>query len=123
MYETFSASSRNIGEGKKNINTTASAFMEILQTVLETERKANSIADLSHVQTEGAEKMVRAVDEIAKVADDNAASTEEVSAATEEQSAAMNEMAHAAQGLAKMSDELLRIVERFTITVNESSAS
>ncbi|MBI5655798.1 MAG: methyl-accepting chemotaxis protein [Geobacter sp.] len=115
VYETITESSRSIGEGKKNIDITASAFREILTTVIETERRANSIADLSHMQTEGAEKMVRMVDEIAKVAEDNAASTEEVSAATEEQSAAMQEMALAAQDLARMSDELMRCVERFRV--------
>lgn len=115
VYETITESSRSIGEGKKNIDITATAFREILTTVIETERRANSIADLSHMQTEGAEKMVRMVDEIAKVAEDNAASTEEVSAATEEQSAAMQEMALAAQDLARMSDELMRCVERFRV--------
>ncbi|HEY6008802.1 MAG TPA: methyl-accepting chemotaxis protein [Geobacteraceae bacterium] len=115
LYETFVASSKDISEGKKNIDITAASFRDILETVIETERKANSIADLSSMQTEGAEKMVRAIDEIAKVADDNAAATEEVSAATEEQSAAMQEMAHAAQELAKLSDELLQVVARFKI--------
>ena len=67
------------------------------------------------MQTEGAGKMVQAIDEIAKVAEDNAASTEEVSAATEEQSAAMQDMVLASKELAKLSDDLLRIVERFTI--------
>lgn len=123
VYDTFAESSKHVSEGKKNIDTTAASFMEILQTVVETERKANSIADLSHLQTDGAEKMVHAIDEIAKVAEDNAASTEEVSAATEEQSAAMHEMALASQELAKMSDELLQIVERFNINVNEAAAS
>ena len=115
VYETITESSRSIGEGKKNIDVTAASFQEILSTVIETERRANSIADLSQMQIEGAEKMVKTVDDIAKVAEDNAASTEEVSAATEEQSAAMQEMATAAQDLAKMSDELIRCVERFKV--------
>ena len=115
LYENFVDSSRQINEGKKNIDITASSFQEIVTTVIDTERKANSIADLSAMQTEGAEKMVRAIDEIAKVAEDNAAATEEVSAATEEQSAAMQEMAHAAKELASLSDNLLQIVARFRI--------
>ena len=89
LQETMTESSRGIIAGKKNIDTTADSFKQILATVIETERKANSIADLSQMQTAGAQKMVAMVDEIAKVAEDNAASTEEVSAATEEQSSAM----------------------------------
>lgn len=115
VHETFSESTRHIREEKKNIDTTASSFREILQTVVETERKANSIADLSHLQTEGAGKMVQAVDEIASVAEENAAATEQVSAATEEQSAAMQEMARASQELAGMAEELLALVARFNV--------
>lgn len=122
VYETVSESSRQIGEGKKNIDVTASSFQEILTTVVETERKANSIADLSQMQTEGAEKMVRAIDEIAKVAEDNAASSEEVSAATEEQSAAMQEMVYATQELTKLATELFQVVERFKIDQAEADA-
>jgi methyl-accepting chemotaxis protein len=115
VHETIAGSSREITVGKRNLDVTATSFREILTTVMDTERKANSIADLSQMQTEGAGRMVQAIDEIAKVAEDNAASTEEVSAATEEQSAAMQDMVLASKELAKLSDELLCIVERFTI--------
>ncbi|HTG82833.1 MAG TPA: methyl-accepting chemotaxis protein [Geobacteraceae bacterium] len=115
VQATFAESSRHISEGKTNIDTTAASFREIVETVVETERKANSIADLSDMQTEGANKMVAAVDEIAKVAEDNAASTEEVSAATEEQSAAMQEMVATAKEMELLSDELLLMVERFKL--------
>jgi methyl-accepting chemotaxis protein len=122
VRETIAESSRQINVGKRNLDVTAASFREILTTVVATERKANSIADLSQMQNEGAGKMVRAIDEIAKVAEDNAASTEQVSAATEEQSAAMQEMVHATQELAKLSNELLLIVDRFTITEPENAA-
>jgi len=121
LQETITESSRSIGAGKKNIDITADSFREILATVVETERKANSIADLSQMQTTGAEKMVTMVDEIAKVAEDNAASTEQVSAATEEQSAAMQEMVYATQELAKLAEELLQSVERFQIGAHEEA--
>jgi methyl-accepting chemotaxis protein len=115
VSETITESGRSIAAGKKNIDITAAAFKEILATVSETERRANSIADLSHMQNEGAGKMVEMVDEIARVAEDNAASTEEVSAATEEQSSAMQEMAAAARELAAMAEEMMRCVERFQV--------
>ncbi|GAM11810.1 putative methyl-accepting chemotaxis protein [Geobacter sp. OR-1] len=115
VSETITESFRSIAAGKKNIDITAAAFGEILTTVSETERRANSIADLSQMQNEGAGKMVEMVDEIARVAEDNAASTEEVSAATEEQSSAMQEMADAAKELAGMAEEMLRCVEKFRV--------
>ncbi len=115
VQDVIAESSRTIKEGKKNIDITASAFQEILKTVLETERKATSIADLSQMQLEGSEKMVKAVEEIARVADDNAASTEEVSAATEQSLAAMQDMALATKELAQLAEELLTVVERFQV--------
>ncbi|MBW4054380.1 MAG: methyl-accepting chemotaxis protein [Proteobacteria bacterium] len=115
VHEAIVESSRSVKEGKKNIDVTASAFQEILKTVLDTERKASSIADLSMMQKEGSARMVTAVDEIAKVADDNAASTEQVSAATEEQLAAMQDMALATKELAQLAEELMTVVERFQV--------
>ncbi len=119
MHDVILESSRTIKEGKKNIDVTASAFQEILKTVLETERKAISIADLSQMQLEGSEKMVKVVEEIAKVADDNAASTEQVSAATEQQLAAMQDMALATKELTQLAEVLLTIVERFQVNRGE----
>lgn len=115
VRETFASSSRQINEGKKKITGTAELFQSIVQTVVEAERKATSIADLSSMQTEGTQKMVKTIDEIAKVAEDNAAATEEVSAATEEQSAAMQEMAAASRELSALAAELLQAVERFRL--------
>jgi len=120
VQDVIAESSRTIKEGKRNIDITAGAFQEILKTVLETERKATSISDLSQMQLEGSEKMVKAVDEIAKVADDNAASTEEVSAATEQQLAAMQDMALATNELAQLAEELLTVVERFQVGPGEN---
>ena len=115
VQDVIVESSHSIKEGKKNIDITASAFQEILKTVLDTERKASSIADLSMMQKEGSAKMLTAVDEIARLADDNAASTEQVSAATEEQLAAMQDMALATKELAQLAEELMTVVERFQV--------
>jgi methyl-accepting chemotaxis protein len=115
VQTTFAESSRHISDGKTNIDTTVASFRDIVATVLDTERKANSIADLAEMQTDGANKMVVAVDEIAKVAEDNAASAEEVSAATEQQTASMQEMVYASRELEDLSEELMQMVARFKI--------
>ncbi|HOP39632.1 MAG TPA: methyl-accepting chemotaxis protein [Geobacteraceae bacterium] len=121
VQDTILAISRNIGEGKKNIDITSDSFREILATVMETERKTNSISDMAAMQTNGATQMVKNVDDIARVAEDNAASTEQVSAATQEQAVAMQEMAQAAKELAVLSESLLQSVERFTLPPREES--
>ncbi len=121
VRDTFAASSRHINEGKKKLASTTTAFQSIVQTVMETERKANSIADLSSMQIDGAQKVVKSIDEISKVAEDNAAATEQVSAATEEQSAAMQEMFSASRELAALAGELLKAIERFRVAEDSSS--
>ena len=115
VHESLLESSRMIHDGKKNVDITANTFGEIITSVQETERRANSIADLSQMQLEGSGKMVQAIDEIARVADDNAAATEEVSAATEEQLVAMQDMALATRELTQLADELEQLVRRFTL--------
>lgn len=119
LHDSILESSRTINEGKKSIDVAASAFQEIITTVLETERRATSIADLSQMQLEGSGNMVKAVDEIARVADGNAAATEQVSAATEEQLAAMQNMAQATKELADLAEKLLTVVECFQVTAGE----
>lgn len=115
VHQSILEGASTIKEGKKNIDVTATAFQEILKTVLETERHASSIAGLAQLQLEGSGRMVKAVDEIAKVADDNAAATAEVSAATEEQLTAMHEMAVATRELNRLAEALLAVVERFQV--------
>ncbi len=104
-----------MNSGRAALDSTSSAFEEIIQTTLNTQTKATSIAELSQKQTEGATKMVEAIDEISKVVADNAAATEEVSASTQQQTASMEEMAHSAQELAALADELLEAVRRFQL--------
>jgi methyl-accepting chemotaxis protein len=115
LQETITDSSRGIAAGKKNVDTTVDSFNQILATIVETERKANSIADLSQMQTDGSAKMVAMVDDIAKVAEDNAASTEEVFAVTEQQKTAMQEMVVQTKELAQLAEELLLSVARFQV--------
>lgn len=106
---------QEMDEGRKAIDLTNQAFVEIIDTAVNTQNKATSIAELSQKQIEGANKMVDAIEEISQVVSDNAAATEEGSAATEEQSAAMTEMAHSAQELATYAETLADQVKRFSL--------
>ena len=101
--------------GRSALDSTGRAFEEIIQTAVNTQTKAISIAELAQQQTDGAGKMVEAIDEISRVVADNAAATEQVSASTQEQTASMEEMAHAAQSLAGLADQLLEAVRRFQL--------
>lgn len=104
---------KEINLGRAAVDSTGSAFGEIIHMALDTQGKACNIADLSQNQTKVAGEMVSAIDEISRIVTDNAAATEEVSAATQQQTASMEDLARAAQDLTALSEELLDRVRSF----------
>ncbi len=110
------ASGRDIQEGRHVITTAGESLDDIVTNILGASEKVAKIHDLARGQTQSAEEMVRAIDEIAKVAQDNAAATEEISASIEEQTAAMQEMASSAHELSQTSEELRAVVTRFKLS-------
>jgi len=106
---------KNVQDGKDVINSAVNSLNGVVRIALDSLHELNRISTLTQEQSYGAEKMVKAVDEIARVAEDNAAATEEVSAATEEQTASMEEMASAAQELSDTAERLKNIVNSFKL--------
>jgi methyl-accepting chemotaxis protein len=106
---------KNVQDGKDVINSAVNSLNGVVRIALDSLHELNRISTLTQDQSAGAEKMVKAVDEIARVAEDNAAATEQVSAATEEQTASMEEMASAAQELSDTADRLKNIVNSFKL--------
>ncbi|MCK7480007.1 MAG: methyl-accepting chemotaxis protein [Candidatus Moduliflexus flocculans] len=96
---SMEVATRDIASGREVLTYTSDALEEIVRGVVEEVKKVQEISALTQQQTEGAQALVKTIDEIAKVAEDNAASTEEASAATTEQTASMEQMAHSAQQL------------------------
>ncbi len=115
VHESILDSSRTIRSGNKNAGIAAEAFDKIVKNVIETERHATGIAELSEIQLENTGRMVGAIDEIARLSQDNAASTEEVSAATEQQFSAIQEMAEATEKLLELANALELLVRGFVV--------
>ncbi|MDT8317598.1 MAG: methyl-accepting chemotaxis protein [bacterium] len=101
--------------GKEGIEFTGETLKDIVKMVMASTEVSKEIYLLTQKQSEGAQGMVRAMDDIAKVAEDNAASTQEASAATQEQMASMEEMASAAQELSNLADEMRAATEKFEV--------
>ena len=121
IHEHMAENTRVIRNGKQRIDSTADAFTRIIAGVEETERRANSIAELSQIQLENSGQMVKAVEEISEVTAGNAAATEEVTAATAEQLYAMQQLTQATKGLAQLADELEQAVQRFSVDAGKAS--
>jgi len=117
VVASMEVATRDIASGREGLTYTSDALEEIVRVVVEQVKKVQEISALTQQQTEGAQSLVRTIDEIAKVAEDNAASTEEASAATTEQTASMEQMAQSAQQLSGLADKLKTMVARFNVGV------
>jgi methyl-accepting chemotaxis protein len=115
VVSSMETATRDIASGREVLTYTSNALEEIVRVVVEEVKKVQEISALTQQQTEGAQALVKTIDEIAKVAEDNAASTEEASAATTEQTASMEQMAQSAQQLSGMADKLKQLVTRFNV--------
>ena len=115
VVESMEVATRDIASGRDVLTYTSDAMEEIVRGVVEEVKKVQEISALTQQQTEGAQALVKTIDEIAKVAEDNAASTEEASAATTEQTASMEQMARSAQQLSGLADKLKTLVARFNV--------
>lgn len=104
-----------MAKGKEGIEFTGKTLEEIVTMVMASTEVSREIYLLTQKQSEGAQGMVNAIDEISKVAEDNAASTEQASAATQEQMASMEEMASAAQELSNLADEMRTATDKFEV--------
>ena len=112
---SMEVATREISSGREVLTYTGDALEDIVRVVVEEVKKVQEISALTQQQTEGAQSLVKTIDEIAKVAEDNAASTEEASAATTEQTASMEQMAQSAQQLSGLADKLKTLVARFHV--------
>ena len=115
VVEAMEVATREVSAGREALTFTGQALEDIVRVVLEEVRQVQEISGLTQQQTQGAEALVKTVDEIAKVAEDNAASSEEASAATTQQTASMDHMAESAQQLSAMADKLRNLVARFRV--------
>jgi len=115
VVSSMEVATRDIASGREVLTYTSDALEEIVRGVVDEVKKVQEISALTQQQTEGAQSLVKTIDEIAKVAEDNAASTEEASAATTEQTASMEQMAQSAQQLSGLADKLKTLVARFHV--------
>src|SRR6056297_186962 len=115
VQQSMAQSVKSIDAGREAVDVTGNAFKSIITKAEAAQERSIDIRDLTEKQSEGAQAVVSAIEEIARVTEDNAAATEEVSAATEEQTASMEEMSFASQRLSRLAEELLTSVRRFNL--------
>ncbi len=101
--------------GTEAINEVGRQFKDIMQKVSDIKTQIDAFHAASSLITNGAERIVGAVDSIDEVSRETASHTETISAAAEEQSASSTEIASSSDSLAKMASELQNATNKFKL--------
>lgn len=101
--------------GTTVVTAAGRSFNDISRLVDEVSSQVTAIATAIQAMANDSKQIVAAVRDIDQVGKNTAEHTQTVSAATEEQSASMQEIAAASHALAKMADEMQRVVANFKI--------
>ncbi len=101
-----------IAEGRDDVNTIAHSLGQIQSAVGEASTRAEEIFEQADVQTQGAERMVSAIREVASVATAHVASVDTVAAAAERQIEAMAEVEGASRELAVVARDIAEATQR-----------
>jgi methyl-accepting chemotaxis protein len=115
VVSTASEGAANLKGGRDDINKIREILVDITHYTADVAEKATAVLALTQKQKEKAEKTVDITEAVARIARRNVASTEKVESAVERHGAAIKETMAASKKLAKHSDELKKVVSRFSI--------
>ncbi|MGH9869481.1 MAG: methyl-accepting chemotaxis protein [Candidatus Polarisedimenticolia bacterium] len=115
VIESMNDSLASAVDGRNAVGAVGRNLEDIKQAVLATVDRVSEISASTEKQALGADRLVKAIEEIARIAQSNAAGTQDASAATLEQTASMQEMSSSAQQLARTSDALKEMVTIFRL--------
>ncbi len=102
-------------EGDKLIKSLGGNFKEIIDYISNVTHQSNEISNATLLLESLSEQVKTFIETAELVSNDTAASSQNVAASTEEQLAATEEIASTSVSLAKMSEELQMIVDRFIV--------
>ena len=99
----------------KSVDETEEKFRLIANAITETKNSMEKLLLSSEALDTNKDEIQGLMDNLSAIAEENAAGAEGASASIEEQTATVEEIANSTEGLAKVSMELLALVERFKI--------
>ncbi len=115
VITAMQASRRASSEGRQIVASAATSLDSIAESVLAAVGRVREISEVTNRQAEGAEGLVRAIEEISRIAGDNRSGTQAASSATAQQTASMSELSGSAQNLARTSDRLKELISIFKV--------
>lgn len=112
--ETMDKVTHDVENGLEVSNNTSLKFERILVSMRQTMPHIDEVSAITQQISAGVQEIIAVADDMALIAKGNAATSEEVAASTEEQLASMQEISSSAQSLAALSDELKKLINKFT---------
>ena len=113
--EAMESGTAEVQQGTQSIKEVGRQFADIMKQVNNIKEKIDSFQKASERITNGATKIVGAVDSIDEVSRETAAHTQTISAAAQEQSASSEEIASSSNALAQMAVELQDSTSKFKL--------
>ncbi|PKG23798.1 methyl-accepting chemotaxis protein [Niallia nealsonii] len=113
--EKMNEAAKSVGAGIQISNDTIIKFNEILTGIKSIAPQIAEISTIVKVVSEEVSAVSSTTNELAEIATKNADASENVAASTQEQIASLEEVNASAKALAENSEELQRIIRRFTV--------
>ncbi|NEW09372.1 methyl-accepting chemotaxis protein [Paenibacillus sp. SYP-B3998] len=112
---TMNTAVEEVESGRQAVNRNGDLFKEIQHGITGLGDLVGHVSGYAEQISEGAERIVTAIQTISEVAETNAGETQNVSASAEEQLASMQEVTSSAAALSNMAEDLRSMVDKFKI--------
>jgi methyl-accepting chemotaxis protein len=113
--ESMQAGTKDVAEGTSAIHEVGEQFKRIMQQVDGIQQQMAGIGTSMKTVSDGASRIVDAVESINKVSQKTSEDTNSINNATETQSASNEEIAAASQSLSKLAEEMQEAISKFKI--------
>ena len=113
--DAMNEGTKEVRIGTEVVNNAGNSFQEIFELIGDVTNQVREISAAIEELASGSQQIVVAVRDIDAISKSTAGQTQTVSAATQEQSATMEEIAASSLAMAKMAEELTRVVNMFKV--------
>ena len=104
-----------VEHGVAVVNETDEAFINIIKSIETIVQHVDEILDITSDEVASSDKVVSLINEVATITENNSINCENVSEAVQEEANAVNNLTATAEETNAMSEQLIKLVEKFTV--------
>ena len=104
-----------VEKGVLVVDDTDKAFIKIIESIETIVKHVGEILDITSDEVASSDKVVALINDVATITEDNTANCENVAIACQEEANAVNNLTSTAEETNAMSQELMRLVEKFKL--------